>query len=542
MKTPRAALSLSLVLLLAACQTTSSTSSFSNPFVTQGPLEKSYHLLFSPADHVAELLGQGEVEKASQVWTHQAEFFRSSERGSVRQLTQTLRTALSARLAPRLEHETARVEAVAWPAPRMRWAEIRSVLGDAQALQTELERHKVLDVEGLREERQTRFAAALEAKTAELRAAAPASFRAEDEAFFAEYPVALESRIVLAETRGAWSAALASAPPQAIVAFRDRHEKALDEEGQAALGRAHYRAALATAKGRGLDAIVTALDATRAAKLPLRGVGESGLAVIEIASAKASGTFPIGIAAELPFAVDKLDLDAALDRKADLVLLLDLRSARTERRPAGKEAVKSEYQSSLRHDDNPQFILARADLRQAESEYRDFRRRLRRREDRCGSGVDCVGFFASFSEAALESEVTAARAKLAATPPKVPVPSYSGYSYTKISTEVVRTVSVGYYLIDRTARVLAEGVVDISESKSFTTADGLHDRDRYASSKYWASQGEELSAFEKTPMAVPLPAVLHEVAQGKSEKRPLPTTAEIRKEIVADRAVSSRRK
>jgi len=532
----RLIVALPLLLGLSACQTTGSTSASPNPFVTQGPLDRGYHLFFSPADHIDELLGQGQVEKASQVWSHQAAFFRDNDRSSVLKSTRALDAALSDRLGPRLDRERIRIEAVSWPAARSAWPEIKATIESAEALKAELDTHLVLMADGQADERHRRFLAALAAKTAELKASAPAGFRAEDAAFFADYPVALDPIRVLAEAQPAWSTELAAAQPDAILAFRDRYEKSLDEQAQETLGRLHYRA---IARGDGIGGIVAASAATRAAKLPLRGVSEDRLAVVEIAPA-ASSSAPLSIAAEPPFAVTKLDLDDALAQRADLLLLLDPRGVRVERRPSGREAVKSEYQSSLRHDDNPQFTLAKADLRRAEGAYRDFRRRLARREDRCGLGLDCVGIAAPFVEAQLESDVAEARQTLAATPPKLPVPGYSSYSFTKMSVEIWRGGTVAYYLIDRKARLLMQGVADFAETKNFLQVEGLHDRDRHRNSHMaGAAEIRELTLFEASPLSVPLAAILADL-ETKTERRPLLPAAEMRREILADRGASSR--
>lgn len=531
----RRALPLLLALLVSACQTTGSgVSSAAGTSASRASSERSYHLFFSPTDHVQELLASGDVETASQVWSKQNLHFVGNERESAVKSTRALKAALSARLAPRIDVQRARIAAIVWPAPRPRWPDVKSAMFDAQALKTELDDHRVLSADDGRSEGHNRFLAAFEAKSTEISAGAGASFCADDEAFFAAYPVPLEPLAFLEETRDRWSAELASARPATILAFRDRHEKALGENSFAVLGRLYYRASLASAPGRGIEPILAALAATRAEKLPLRAVSEERLAVADITPRNtAAPAFAVDLAGEPPFTVARMGLDAAFDLKSDLVLLVDVRSARVERRTIGRETVKSEYQSSLRHDDNPQFVIAKADLRQAESELRDLRRRIARREDRCGIG--CAGLFVPFVEAQLESNVDAARNTLRATPATVPVPSYREYSFAKVSVDVVRTGVLGYYLIDRAARVLAEGRVDVEESKRFVMADGLHDRDRNRISYGDLDKDDALVAHETAVMAVPLSAVLADLPLSTTQRRPLPGLAEIRKEILSDR-------
>ena len=530
---------------LAACQTTGSGGSVAggNPFVTQGPLDKSYHLFFSPADHVDELLAAGEVEKASQVWSHQSAYFSGNERAAALKATRTLDAALSAHLAPRLDRQRERLEAIAWPVPRPNWPAIRSVIADADALKAELEGHKVLLADGAPDERHRRFLAKLDATAAKIRAGAKASFRHDDETFFSAYPVPLEPMAVLTEVREAWSAGLANATPAAIVAFRDRYEKALDENGFEALGRLHYRASLAGVQGRGIDAITAALAATRSAKLPLRGVTEDRLAVIEIAQRRSTGeapaTFPVGAATDPPFAIETASLENALDRKADFLLLVDGGPAWSERRVTGREMVQSEYQKNVRHDDNPQFIIARADLRRAEREYRDISRRADHAEARCGGGVGCigVGLVAGLSTWQAEAEVAAARARLESTPARIPVPTYAPYSFANASVDVTRSGTLGYYLIDRANRVLGQGTIVLSEAKQLVVAEGLHDHDRYRVLHAVRTDGEDkVVAFETRPMEVQLSTILAELSSPKTDWRPLPTVADIRKDILADRA------
>ena len=531
----RRVLPLLLVLLTTGCQTTGSAGSkAAGTSATHASIDRSYHLFFSPTDHVQELLASGDVDAASQVWSKQNLHFVGNEREAAVTATQALKAALSVRLAPRIERLRERVAAIVWPAPRASWADARSTMSEARTLKTELDDHRVLSAGEGRSAAHNDFLGALDAKSTAIGAGAAASFHADDEMFFTAYPVPLEPLAFLEETRDRWSAELASARPAAILAFRDRYEKALGEHSFAVLGRLYYEAFLASAPSKGVEAILAALAATRAEKLPLRGVVELRLVIADI-TARSSGerVFPVDIVGEAPFTAARMGLDTALDLNADLLLLVDVRSTRAKRRTIGREAVKSEYQSSIRHDDNPQFVIAKADLRQAESELRDLRRRIARREDRCGIG--CAGLFVPFVEAQLEGNVDVARARLQATPPKVPVPSYKEYSFAKVSVDVVRTSVVGYYLIDRTARVLAEGVVNVEGSKRFVMADGLHDRDRNRISYGDLDKDDALVAYETAAMAVPASAVLADIPLSKTQRRPLPGIAEIRKEILSDR-------
>jgi serine protease Do len=520
-----------VALTLAACQTTGSSrsSAAADPLV-----DRSYHPFFSPADHVDELLAGGEVERASQVWTHQWTFFAGKERESAIKATAALRVALSERLAPRLDRERQRIEAIAWPAPPSRWAEVKAVMTDGEALKTELEAHRVLTADSAPDERHRRFLAALDAKSTEIRAGAKTAFRAGDEAFLSAYPVSLTPTSLIAEARETWSADLAKASPEAIVAFRDRHEKALDSDGYATLGRLHYEASLRARPEKGLQAILAALDATRAVKLPLRGIAEDRVAVVQIA--KGATPFAVGIDKDMPFAMDVAELDAALDRKADLLLILDVRSAQAERRVVDKGRVRSEYEIRIRHEENPDYVLAKADLREAEREYRRISRKADKGAERCGGGLACagIGVFVGLAVMQAESEVEAARARVLSTPPELPKPVYQHYSFTKVATDVTRSAALGYYLVDRSGRVFMRGVFPIALTKRFDLGDGIHEKDRHHLGRIAGE--DEVVAFETAAMTVPLSAILAEIA--KAERRPLPAIAEIRREIVAGRATA----
>ena len=531
---------------LSGCQTDSSTGRpvTSNPFaVSQGLFDKSYHLFFSPADHVNELLAQGEIEKASQVWSQQSAFFTGNGSDGAKKATRDLSVAVYNWLSPRMDVERRRLDNIVWPVSRDAWPQAKASIAEAQALKAEIDGHKVLLAEGPIADRHARFLVELEARTAAIRSSAKMNFRVDDETFFASYPLALEPRSVLAESMEDWSAALRKASPATILAFYERYKEFLSDDAGKELGRLHYRSTLAALPGRGFGRAMSALTDTRAAGLPIERVDDANIRIVDISNASliqdGQIEFPLAVGNDLPFQVDKAQLDTAFEgpasKGAEVLVLVDVALARNDRKISAYDAVGSEFRSDTRFEPNPDYPLAEAAVLKAQMDLYAAQRRSDYDLARC-SGWAClaIGVLHAAAIGQAESDVTTARSRLSSTSASVSVPVYKPYSFNRASIDAAKIGTINYYVIDKAERAYVRGTVDVRETKSFVVAYGLHAEDRNRSSQLSATSKEEaVVAFEKEAVTVPLSRIVAELTQLKGERKPLPALVDIRKEISA---------
>lgn len=521
MRLARRVVPLLLGLLAAACQTTGSGGG-------------TYHFFFSPADHVSQLLAQGEIDHANQVWSQQSAFFVASTNSDAVKATGALSEALSLRLSPRIERERARLDAIDWPVPRSRWPEVKAELSLAEAMKTELDGQKVLVAAG--DARRARFFQAYETKTAPIRADAPAHFTAEEPNFFEAYPVPLDRRVVLSAAHERWAATLATASRADLLAFYGRHREALDDTGLVELARLHFRAAL-SGRGGGAEHVVAALDETRGAGLPTGRIERAGVRFVQLTDRDRPGAFRIQVDAA-PFSADVATLDRLADdaatARADILVVIDARATSVDRVISSREGVPSEYRSGTRERRNPDYERAKDELTAARFRLREVRRAFERQLERCR--VDCANPALLRHSGVLAAEVDYefARNTLDATPETISIPTYSAYRFEKLTVAVEKTGSFAYYVIDRRARTLRKGTEFLTARERFVVAEGLHeadrDRSRFAGMHTEADIANNLQRSE-TVSIVPIFERVPTLAA-----RLLPSMAELRREMEADRA------
>ncbi len=117
---------------IAGCKTTGSTS---------GKVE--YSIFFSPGDHVEQLLAEGKLKQASEVYGEQKEYFSedSKYKNGVRS---KLWNRVKESLSPDLAQATSRIEAIKWPAKPEEWEAVRSEIGEASTLVARVEGYAVM--------------------------------------------------------------------------------------------------------------------------------------------------------------------------------------------------------------------------------------------------------------------------------------------------------------------------------------------------------------------------------------------------------------
>jgi serine protease Do len=540
----RLALSLLLVAGLASCKTTGSSS---NPFATgQGLYGQSYSFLYSPADHVGELLKAGEVEKASAVWNDQAPFFSDRNDKEIKSANEALVSAIRASLEPRVATAMDGVNHVQWPTPRSEWPRVKAAINQAESAIETADGHKVLKSSGASIAQLDELRKAVSALSVDISRSAPAEFMAlmstESANFFDEYPSKIETKAFLLEHRREWADALKMASADKIAGFANTYKAALSDDGMGVVADLHYRTLLrANPAGNRFAAILDATTKTKSANLPLASVTDARVRVVEVTSKTlvkgGQIEFPVAIDIDLPFAAEKADLDEALSsattRDAEILVLIDVSTARNDRRIASHDGVASEFQSGTQNEPNPDHPIAQASLTQAQLNLVSVRQQANFNSATCyGLGCILAGIANAASISSAEGKVRDAMSRLSSTPMTLTKPIYTPYKFNKASIDAAKVGTVNYYVIDKVEKSFVRGTFDIRETKSFMVAYGLHENDRNRSTHLSSTDAEKsVLQFESAPVTVPLSQILEKFRSGV--RKPLPATADLRTELAA---------
>ena len=528
MRPGHCALILAVAAWLSACQTTGG-----------GPDARFYHPFSTPADHVEDLVKAGELDRASVVWTEQRPYFTADPRASTRRVTAALEAALLQRLAPRFVAEARAVDAVAWPAPRSAWPAIKAIMRPAEALKSDLDRHAVLRLAASAEK--DRFLAAFGAKAAAIRADAPGHFRFGDAAFLQDYPVSLDRGALLKATRPAWRAAAAEASPAAILNFHARYGDGFDGDDLTELARLHFRARL-HGEGGGAERLLAALDETRKAGLPVESLAGAGILLVEVTDQPALTGRPDGFPLRLdgsktPFPVKEVALDGLKDDRevaaAEILVIVDGRSARAGRREVRRETVASEYQARTREERNPEYRRARDDVSAARFRLAEARRAFARQLNACR--VDCrnPALYRASDIPDAEYDYGSALRVLEDTPSHLSVPVYASYQVTRTVVEVTKTARVVFHLADRRRRMLSSGLLDIETGETFSVIGGVRPDDRDPKRVTGPDTESDIAAYLRATEKVAFSRLFETGTALRT--RPLPAAADLPRLIAEDR-------
>jgi serine protease Do len=247
--------------------------------------------------------------------------------------------------------------------------------------------------------------------------------------------------------------------------------------------------------------------------------------------------FPVAITAGRSTEMLKTDLEHAFGEEtaaADMMVLIDVASARTDREIARRDEVRSEVQIGTREVPNPALADLRIKMAGAIVELQRMQiENARRADEPCFSwGCEAVGIMSATSQILSEVHLRELEDELARTPPTITEPVYQGYGYTRATIASAKVATVHYYVIDRRAGTYLRDTFDVRETATFTVAYGLDDHDRNRASALADTDREaDVAAFEAAGVEVQLSEIL---ARAAAAAAPLPSLAAIQAEILAD--------
>jgi serine protease Do len=503
----------------------------------------TYSIFFSPAAHVEQLVAANDLDGASQVYEQEQEWFAAGGESREAPL-RDLAARLEAQLAPRIGAAQQSLDAVSWPAAREQWPGIKAAMDAAGDAMAEADGHRILSEPRYRPTAIARLDAALTALRQRLEADAAQAFLdyplASAPSFAASYPLEIPLETALAGA--SWQGRLAGYDHAGLMAIAQTYGGDLPEAMAQELGRAIYAAASA---GGGLAAAMAAVVEVRGLGLEIDAAPDSRAVLVDVTShtlmRQNALDFPIDLDTDLPFETVQAGLDDAFDApaagSADVIVLIDLASARVDRRIAGQEDVPSEVMVGTQTVPNPAYVQAALKLDEAMMSLQQIKRQNAINLATPCSGLGCtlLGIGGIVGEAAVQERLRAAQEVLTKTPMTLTEPVYQPYSYSRTTIEATKVATVHYHVIDRRAGTYLRDSFDLNESATFTVAYGVHAQDRHREAALSATDAEaDVAAFEEAPVGVKLSQILSRFARVGSRAEALPSLETLRAQILAD--------
>lgn len=341
-----------------------------------------YHVLFSPGDHLAKLVEKGQYQEANQVYERQLDYFAKNPDKHSAALDRLV-FALNETYSPKVAKEISEIDAIHWPASPTKWGQIAKIVEEAKDLLNSYETQSIL------KSREPRFAPIVTLKSkvdklnkkimgtaAEVFAAYPLY---ESPDFFRLYPITLKPTDFLKQHGENLMVRLKISNPKQLQKIYDTYSNYLADSVRNEIANSHYLAVLNDSKKTQQPTfadILYAVKETYSAGMPLTEIPNAKIQLIEVTSQtllkEGLVEFPVAIDVDLPFATNKSDLDKAFDspyaKDADILVLLDVSLARTSRNITKKERISSEYHSSTKTEQNPNYNLAQNEVNIAQQQ------------------------------------------------------------------------------------------------------------------------------------------------------------------------------
>jgi serine protease Do len=338
---------------------------------------------------------------------------------------------------------------------------------------------------------------------------------------------------------------LAQRAPLQIKTFGNSYQQSLEEEGLCEVGKLYFQALLTEKKSDKLTftCIMDAVKVTKDAGFPLKPMNEMRVRIAQVTSQtllnEGQIEFPVGIDIDLPFIAEKTDLDTAFDgptfQSADILVLVDVVTARQDRKIKSYDKVISKYQSGTISEPNPDYDMARIKVNQAQMNLSNTQRQANYNASTC-QGWGCLAIAAAniIALATAQDKLKVATQEFSNTPVSITKPVYVPYQFNKAPIDAAKVATVNYYVIDKIGNSFIRKTVDIRETKSFVVAYGLHGEDANKSTFLSSTDSEDkVIEFEKAPVTIPLSKIIAEFSN--VEPRPLLSLQKIRSEMLDDK-------
>ena len=497
------------LLILAGCANPG-TNSFSQS-------DSPYNIFYGPDDHITELLDTQSILQASKIYDQEISYFKSEDENH-RLLLERLRSSVFDYYTPEVNSHLAALKNE-WPIELEGWSELKNKLSNTKALVSKLRSQKIIG----RNREKFNLLVKLERRLNEqvdiLKADAANQFInytfTEGPNFFGIYPVSLDERTVIQANEDALLEKVENFTNQEIRHINKVYGDYLTDQILTALSENIFNNLVSTRVKAGeskLEGLLGGLRDAKEAGFKIDDIPDANVALIDITSqslkSKKYFEFPVEIKPDLPFSIEKKELDSAFEapkfKEADIVILLDVGVAKSTRDITSYEKISSEFKSGTQTLPNPDYAVAQSLVNQRTIQY----------QSAAINSATCYGLaciITAVVEGIAQGNLSEATKALSTTPPTITKPTYSPYTFNLARINSVKTVSVNFYVMDRAFGELFKSSFDVQQDKSFRVAYGLHDDDK-SRSKHLSSTDKEkdVESFEDSSVTVNLSSIMEE--------------------------------
>ena len=294
---------------------------------------------------------------------------------------------------------------------------------------------------------------------------------------------------------------------------------------------------------------MVAIQRVQESGLSLKKIPNSKVALIEVTSRtllqQGQIEFPTAINVDLPFEAKKSELDTAFDsemaKAADIIILIDVASARNEREISSYAKVSSKFQSGTNTIPNPDYTVAQNRVNNSRLSVQQAAMNKMSVDSQYCYGAGCLGkaiaqIAAAAAQGKANDKLQEAMRTLQNTPSTIEKPVYTPYKFNKAAIDVAKESTVNYYVIDRVSKRYMKDVFEARQTKSFKVAYNLHaeDKNRYSHLSD-TDKEEDVTKFENSEVSVNLSDILDQYVQKASKTLSLTKLTLIRKEVLRDK-------
>lgn len=513
-----------------------------------------YTLLYSPGDHVVDLVQEKKFSEVSKVYGAQQEWFAANaDDAEVNTALSAASSALQTQYAPGLNNAMAPVRGQEWPVGSEQWGVVKQKLEalaasihDADAV--ELFHNPKYAFPLLGQAKQL-----LRQKQTDIAQYAPSALAVypvhSGESFFEVYPVDLNDAAFLAEQKAIWSKNVTKADAQALLHMHREYGNLLPDEMQKELASAYFTNLCPDVSKANLDHLMRAFAKVGEAGMHLDSIPGVEIAFVEVTSdtLKKKGVieFPVAVDLDMPFKAvssNRGGLNSKEIKDADIVILFNLAATKTDRRVDTSNYIKSTYRVGYRKVNNPEWDIIQVELQQANTEIITTTSQLLNTSTadpfvNMANSIANIGKQSDISDA--KDNIEKLKEKMRTTPRMIDEPVYDTYAFQRVEMDVTKAGSVQYYVIDQRKKQYFKDFFDVRSREFFTVAYDLSETDPALDDHLSTNVTEEIvDDFEKEAVTVKLSELLTHYTANNAKARKYASMDVIQEDIVKNRNVA----
>lgn len=557
-----------LAFTLAACQTLGGATPTSEEAsaaaeATDEPDRVSnsfYTFFFDENDHLKEFVEARDFDSANKLIEENAEHFAApATLEKAKAELDAVHAVSMDRFTPIAEDMAEAMRAIEGPGNLGSWPAMRTSFDSAEALIAAAPSggvHELPPYARLRDLAVAPVTRELNAARARLKATSKDAWREYDVVdnppFQDVYPVSIDVGALMTSDWARMGAMIAGASNDSLTALSKKYgdAAALNEDQKAQIASAFVRNAAANARNegvRGAAVNIMAVSAAVDAGIDLTGVSSARLGLADATSRtllqQGQIDFALAIDMDLPFDAVPLDITSNLDARdtPDIVLVVQTAAADASRKVRELKDKASKLLAGYDSKPNPEYKAAVLAMQEAQMDLISANSSGESSNYGDGStGALAAGLIAEVIKAAVRASAQAdydeARELVLNTPETISVPVYAKYAYQSADIIAEKSMTVNYYIVDRSSGEYYASTFDVTESKRFEVVYNVHHDDPDRQSLIGGSQSEEdVVAWEQAESDVPLSAILEHYLTATKDAQPFESFAALSNKILEDR-------